>query len=321
MLPRMETTPESLSTRSSRPTGTAGRRLRIAAPATIAAASLALVACGGSDPAKPGSVPTGDIAAIGTGGGAVSKAQFDRFLDAQLSGRSPLGGSIAGAIPLDPPAFSRCSAALAANEARNRQPKSSAATLKASCQAQYRQTRDAVESQLISYQWLVQEAADRGVKTDDAEVRRTLDQYIAAAASANGEKASQAKSAFDRRLKQSGLTLDDVKLQLRAQILQQKMSKEYSESVGEPSSSEAEEFYAKNRSLFATAGKPAPPFKQIEEQVKTTLRSQKLQGKQVEFQNELQRKWKAATLCAKGYVVAQCSNGPKLPDLVPPKTS
>lgn len=314
MLPTMNQTKSPSTTPSPKPLAA------ILATVALAAAAPLAAGCGGSSPDAPGSVPSGDIAAIGTDGGAVSKAQFDRFLAAQISGRSPLGGSIAGSIPLDPPGFSKCSAALAANEANNRQPKSSAAQLKSACKAQYQQSRDAVESQLISYQWLLAEAKDAGIEVDGKDVQRTLDQYIAATATVDKTRPSKAKAKFDAKLKRSGLTLADIKLQLEAQLAQQKLTEEDAKSVDEPSNDEAEKFYAKNKNLFVTAGaKKPPPFKQVAAQVKATLRSQKIQVKQVGFQNSLQKKWRAATLCAKGYIVAQCSNGPKLPDLVPPK--
>lgn len=315
MLRPMETL--ARTTTSTSTTGIAKGGL-IAAAAAIA---IGATGCGGSDPSAPASVPAGAIAAIGTDGAIVSKKQFDRFLASQIKGTSPLGGSITGAIPSDPPKFERCAAALAANEARNKQPKSSAAQLLSSCKAQYQQNRDAVESMLISYQWLLQAAKAEKIEVSDAEVQKTLDQYIAAAASINKEKASDAKASFDAKLKASGLDLDDVKLQLRAQLAQQKLTAGNEKEAGEPSTDEAREFYGKNKALFATAGNKTPAFDSIVDQVKATIRSQKLQVKQVEFQNSLQRRWRAATLCAKGYIVAQCNNGPKLADLVPPKTS
>ena len=276
--------------------------------------------CGGDPaPSAPDSVPGTDTAAIGTNGAAVTKAQFNRFLDAQVNGTSPIGGSIGGSIPLDPPGFGRCKAALAANAAKNKQAKPTSAQLAAGCKSQYEQTRAAVQSQLISYQWLLQEAKEAGIKVEPKEVDQTLAQYVTASA---GPKATAkaANAAFAQRLRKSGMTKADVQLQLEAQIAQQKLSTKNQEEAEEPSTDEAKSFYEKNKSLFIAAnGKQAPPFDRIEEQVKSQLKSTRLQVKQVEFQNDLQKKWRAATLCAKGFVVAQCSNGPKLADLVPPK--
>ena len=284
--------------------------------ASLLTAAVISIGCGDSSPSAPASVPSGDTAAIGTDGAVVSKAQFNRFLEAQISGTSPIGGSIGGSIPLDPPAFTRCKAALAANARKNKQPQPTGTQLAAGCKSQYAQTRAAVQSQLISYQWLLQAAKEAGVKVDPKEIDQTLSQYITASA---GAKAS-AKAAFDQRLAKSGMTKDDVRLQLEAQIAQQKLSTKDQEEAEEPSTDEAKAFYAKNKSLFIPAnGKQAPPFARIEEQVKSQLKSTRLQVKQVEFQNTLQRKWRAATLCAKGFIVAQCSNGPKLADLVPPQ--
>lgn len=285
--------------------------------------SMVAAGCGGEAAEQPpASVPAGAIAAVGTSeSGVITKKTFDRFLQAQIKGTSPLGGSISGGIPIDPPGFTRCKAALTANSVKNRQPKPSAAQAKASCDAQYAQTKAAVESQLISYEWLIQEALSRQIKAAGSEINQTLNQYISVAASGGKPTAAaKAKAAFNSRLKASGLTIDDIKLQLKAQILQQKMSQKDFESIEEPSTDEAESFYNANKDLFKTVpGGKLPEFSKVVEQAKSQLKSRKLQVKQVDFQNSLQKKWRAATLCAKDYIVAQCSNGPKLPDLVPPK--
>ncbi len=216
MLPAMNT-PSSLTLKSS-------------AMASLLTAAVISIGCGDSSPSAPTSVPSGDTAAIGTDGAAVSKAQFNRFLEAQIGGTSPIGGSIGGSIPLDPPAFTRCKAALAANARKNKQPQPTGTQLAAGCKSQYAQTRAAVQSQLISYQWLLQAAKEAGVKVDPKEIDQTLSQYITASA---GAKAS-AKAAFDQRLAKSGMTKDDVRLQLEAQIAQQKLSTKDQEEAEEP---------------------------------------------------------------------------------------
>ena len=249
----------------------------------LAAASLvALSGCGGDSKATPpSSVASGQIATVGTTGAGVTKAQFDRFLAAQIAGNGPLGGSISGSIPLDPPNYTRCQAAIAANSAKSKGPKPTGTQLKSACAASYKQARDAVESQLINYQWLLAEGKDKGIALKAAEVDQTLQQFISASAATNGKPAAPAaaKARFDAKLKKSGLTADDVKLQVQAQIIQQKLA---AKSAGD----------AKGKDLAK---------------------------KQIEFLNSLQKKWRAGTLCIKGYIVAQCSNGPKLADLQAPK--
>jgi hypothetical protein len=250
--------------------------------AALAAASvIALSGCGDSTETPPASVQSGQIATVGTDGAGVTKAQFDRFLKAQLSGTSPLGGSITGAIPLDPPAFTKCKAAIAANSAKQKGPKPTGAQLKSACESSYKQARAAVEGQLINYQWMLAEGKAKGIETKSADVNQTLQQFVNASGSVNGKQpsASAAKAKFDAKLKASGLTLDDVKLQVQSQIIQQKLA---AKNAGD----------AKGKDLVR---------------------------KQIEFLNGLQKKWRAGTLCLKGYIVAQCSNGPKLADLQPPK--
>jgi len=257
---------------------------KLAAATTFAALSLLAAGCGDSAPATPASLPAGAIASIGSGGGTVTKARFERFLSSQLSGKSPLGGSIAGSIPIDPPSFRRCAAAIAANNAKSKTPKPPAAQLKASCESQYKQTRDAVEGQLITYQWLIAEAKARSLTASPAEVEQILSQYInASSKTANARQ--QARLKFNAALKASGLEADDINSQLQAQILQGKISQAAMKEAGDPSK----------------------------------LKPTEVQRVQIELANSIQRKWRAATLCAKGFTVAQCSNGPRLPDLQLPK--
>ena len=250
--------------------------------ALAATSAIALSACGGDSPATPpASVGSGQIASVGTDGAGVTKAQFDRFLSAQIKGNGPLGGSISGSIPLDPPSYSKCQAAIAANSAKSKAAKPTAAQLKSACAASYQQARDAVESQLINYQWLLAEGKEKGIDLKPGEVNQTLQQFIATSSSVNGKPApvAAATARFNAKLKASGLTMDDVKLQVQSQIIQQRLA---AKASGD----------AKGKDLAK---------------------------KQIEFLNDLQKKWRAGTLCIKGYIVAQCSNGPKLADLQPPK--
>ena len=257
---------------------------KLSAAAVCAALTLLAAGCGDSGPAAPSSVPAGAIASIGSGGDTVTKARFERFLSSQLSGKSPLGGSIAGSIPIDPPTFHKCAAALAANDAKNKTPKHSAAELKANCVSQYKQTRDAVEGQLITYQWLIAEAKARSLTASPDEVKQILSQYINAG-SVTSKAKRQAQLKFNAALKASGLESGDLNSQLQAQILQGKISQAAIKEAGDPSK----------------------------------LKPADMQRIQIELANSIQRKWRAATLCAKGFTVAQCSNGPQLPDLKLPK--
>lgn len=56
-----------------------------------------------------------------------------------------------------------------------------------------------------------------------------------------------------------------------------------------------------------------PPFAKVRDQVTQQYATQRAQRAQITFQNELQKTWRPQTLCRKGYIVPQCSNGPELP--------
>ena len=227
---------------------------------------------------------TGSANAAQSGGGTVTKARFERFLKAQLSGKSPLGGSIAGSIPIDPPEFKACIAAMEANNSKNKTTKVPAAQLKESCNSQYQQTREAVEGQLITYEWLRADAKQRSASVTPAEVNQLLMQYINGL-NTTAKARHAARIRFNSALRDSGLEAADLKSQLAAQILQQKIS----------------------AAVVKKAGDPAK------------LKPSDMQRIQAELANSIQKRWRAATLCAKGFTVPQCSNGPKLPDLQLPK--
>ena len=57
-----------------------------------------------------------------------------------------------------------------------------------------------------------------------------------------------------------------------------------------------------------------PPLSKVRAQAEQQYAAQRAQRAQIAFQNELQRTWRPRTVCAKGHIVPQCSNGPALPE-------
>lgn len=290
------------------------------------ALAVALAACGGDDDDPvPEDVPRGAIAIVGET--PIPEERYDRFLTSRTRGISPLTGAASGGIPLDPPAFRRCIAAVRrVNEqgaqSDQRAPRPSAEELKQNCQSQYQQAQSGTVTQLVQYEWSVQEAADEDVEVSQEEVDRSYQQYVAAAGlgrSGRPAPPEQAERRFAERLKRSGLTEEDLKLELRAQLLQQKLLQERTKDVGDPSTEEARKFHEDNPEQFAGEGEKRPPFERVEDEAKQKLKSQRVQRAQIQMQNDLQRKWRPLTLCARSHVVPQCSNGPEPAELPLPR--
>jgi hypothetical protein len=384
--------------------------LRLVACAAIAAGSTTLLACGSDDPGSstPSKVPSTDIATVADQG--IPKDRFDRALQAQIRGVSPLSGGTVGGVVLDAPKFTKCVAALrktVTDQAAKDVAPPSRALLRANCKAQYEQARVATTTALIQEQWLVQQAKADGVVVSDKEVESALDQYVAVAGMKPGGKplsTAKAEQAFAKSLAASGLTKDDVRAQLRSQLLQQRLSAAATKPAATPTTAQLQRYLAEHPQQFGTAGtatidivtttdearakaaaaalakgtdvqavvrdanagttptgqqgrvtitrgtgqlSPAveravfatgkgkvgavvktgdsytafrvrrttpskvPSLKKVRAAVTQQYAAGQAQEAQATFQTKLSDTWRPKTLCAKGYVVPQCANGPK----------
>jgi hypothetical protein len=287
----------------------------------------ALAGCGGDDKgdeaATPASVPSGGVAVVGDT--PIEQERFERALRARLRGLSPLTPGARQAPVVDAPGFARCVARLRTEQAAadrkvpagSRPPKPSDAQLEQNCQAQYDQARAATLSTLI------QGLGPCGRPRTPACASTTPRSAGARAVRRRGRPARRprragregARALRDAR-RASGLTEDDVREQLRTQLVQQRLLERRTKDIGPPSDEDARAFYEKNPELFAGGRKP---FQQVADEAREQLRGRRIQRAQVEFQNELQRRWRPRTRCAEGLVVAQCANGPAPSELPLPE--
>jgi hypothetical protein len=213
----------------------------------VVLAALTLAACGGDGgsgegsggggdaPAPPSRVPSGAVAVVGDE--PITKEALDRAIGSRVTGVSPLNGRA------KPPR-------LRGKDQPDPEDQRAAAA-------------DSVLSSFLQQQWAISQAAAEKITVPDAVVDSTLEQYRAAA----GDQ-------YEPLLRKSGLTADDVRYQVRAQLSQQAL--------------------VARRAGDAADGDP-----------KAAARTQ------VELQNELVEKWRPRTLCVKAHVVPECSNGPK----------
>jgi len=198
---------------------------------------------GSSDTVSPTTAPSdagGNGAVVAQAGDqAIAQAQFDRALRSRLTGISPLAPTGGTPIVLDPPDYARCVAALrkqlGAAEGSSSTPR---ATLRANCAAQTRQARAQVLSTLIQQAWIAQQAKEAGVEAPAASVAGTL-------------AATRKQAGFARRLKRSGLTLDDVRAAITTQLLTAALVQKATPGTA-PSEAQARRFLKDHPELFGT---------------------------------------------------------------------
>jgi foldase protein PrsA len=181
--------------------------------------------CGG------GGVPGNAVAVVD--GEAIERKMFDHWL--AVAARS--GGKPNTAIP-KPPDYTACVA-----QKRKSEPKTSPERLKVECRQEYEGLRNQVVQLLVSRQWLEEEAAERGIRVSEAEVKRSFDQQRKAAFRKDGE--------FQKFLKNSGQTQEDILLRVRLDLLSNKIRQKVTAGKDKVTDKQIADYYAKNKARFA----------------------------------------------------------------------
>ena len=202
----------------------AGVLCAVAIPAAIVAG------CGG--------VPGNAVATVD--GDPIEKKSFDHW----LSVAAKSGGQQATQIP-KPPQYTAC----IANKRKTLpkpakgQPKVTDKQLKDQCTQEYNALRDQVLQLLISFEWIEGEADELGVTVKDAEVKKQFE---------TTKKASFPKAAdFDKFLKDSGQTIDDIMLRVRLDVLSNKIREKVTKGKDKVSDAEISKYYDENKQRFA----------------------------------------------------------------------
>jgi foldase protein PrsA len=197
---------------------------------------LTLSACGG--------IP-GD-AVVAVNGKGIGKTTYSHWLSVAAASSSPSTGTSAPkpVVP-DPPKYSNCVAHLQATQPKpaKGQVPPTATALKAQCEQQYTALKQQVLGFLISAEWVIGEASERGVKVTDKEVVKQFNQVRT--------QQFPKEADFQKFLASSGQTVSDlllrVKLNLLASKIQQKVTKE---AAKKPSEKEIAAYYQQHKSQF-----------------------------------------------------------------------
>lgn len=207
----------------------------------FSALALAFAACGGSSDSIPGNA----VAKVGDS--TIKKETFDHWM--QVAAISSQGGAQGGAtgkatVP-DAPEFTKCIAekTKSAPKPAKGQPKPNADTFKTQCKQEYDGLKQQVLQFLISSEWIQGEAAQQKVEVSDQEVEKQF---------ATTKKQSFPKEAdFEKFLKTSGMTLEDIKFRVKLDALSNALRKKVTEGKDKVDDKQIADYYEKNKTRFA----------------------------------------------------------------------
>jgi foldase protein PrsA len=205
------------------------RKLLILLCAVLVPAAL-FVGCGG--------VPGNAVATVD--GEAIETDTFNHWL--AIAAKS--SGQPNATVP-DSPSFTKCVAAKkkAQPAPAKGQPKVTDKQLKTQCSQEYTALRDQVLQLLISFEWIQGEADDLKVKISDADVKKSFETQ---------KKQSFPKAAdFDKFLKDSGQSLDDILLRVRLDQLSNKIREKVTKGKDKVTDAAIKTYYDKNKTRFA----------------------------------------------------------------------
>ena len=214
---------------------------QIAALSAVLVTGLTLTACGG------GGIPGNAVVSVN--GTPITSTTFNHWMTV-AAGSSAASAATAGktapkAVVPDPPNYTACIAHLEATAPKpaKGQTKPTAAALKSQCEQQYTALKQQVLGYLISANWVIGEAAEKGVKITDAEVQKQFNQI----------KAQQfpKEADFQKFLASTGYTVSDLLLRVKLDLLSSKIQAKVSKDAGKkPSQSEVSAYYAQHKSQY-----------------------------------------------------------------------
>jgi len=240
-----------------------------------------------------GAIPGDAVASVD--GSSITRADYAKW--ALISARGSQG---AAAVVPDPPTFTRCIAELRAKSRPARgQPKPTDVTLRAQCRQQNETLVQQTMGTLIQNLWIEKEAEEQGVTVTDADVKRQL--------AATKRQSFRNEAAFQRFLRQSGMTEDDVLERVRIQAFASALTRKIQTSLSPVTDAQIQSYYRRNKRQFGEGSSLA----KARAQIRALLEQQGQQTKLATFVRDFQDRWRAKTDCREGYVVELCSNAPK----------
>lgn len=175
------------------------------------------------------------------GAAPVTKDELAHWV--QIAGRSAqVPGGPRGSMVPDPPEYRQCIAELSESmlDADGNPPPER--ELRRQCEDHYQALKEQALDFLVSSRWIEREAAKHGVVVSEAQVEERLARERKTAFPTDQE--------FREFLRASGMTPDDVKDRLRADLLADRLRQRVLRNVKPPSSREMQAHYRKHRRQF-----------------------------------------------------------------------
>ena len=184
-----------------------------------------------------GGVPEDSVATVN--GEPITKQSLDRWLAVVAYA----GGRPAAAIP-KPPDYEACVThkRTAQPTAGKGQAKPTEAQLAQQCGQEYAALRDQALGQLIMFNWLEGEAADRGISVSDDEVEKSFTEQ---------KKTSFPSDAdYQAWLKSSGQSEDDVLLRVRYDLLSSRIREQVTKGEDRVTEAQIADYYEGSKARF-----------------------------------------------------------------------
>jgi foldase protein PrsA len=225
------------------------RRSRHLAIASLFGAVLAVAGCGSGNASDSNAgadvpVPSGEggrsAAIVNVGERQITKGEFNRAVRARARKLSPLS-SVSSGAPLDSPRFERCIQTMREQYRRaGVRPIPKRTAMRRNCKTQYAQLREQVMASLIQQVWTKLQAEESDVSVSAAAIDAAVENY------------RRGVQGFAGRLKRSGLTMQDVRATVEAQLLTTQLVQKRTQT-STPSERELRAFLRENPGLFGTA--------------------------------------------------------------------
>ena len=205
----------------------------MAALGAVFFSAVCLAACGGGLPSD---------AVVQVNGQPISKETFKHWMGVAAAA-SAVTSSGKAVIP-EPPAYTACVAHLQSIEpkpAKGQKAKTPAA-LKTECEQQYKALQQQTLGFLISLDWVLGAAEERGVKVSDKEVANHLNELKKGKFTKPGE--------FQKFLANTGETVSDLLLRVKLSMVSTKLQAKITKSPKAVSEAEVAKYYDEHKSQY-----------------------------------------------------------------------
>jgi foldase protein PrsA len=187
-----------------------------------------------------GGMPGNAVAEVD--GEPIKKDAFEHWM--LVASKASAQGQPGAQVP-DPPEYTGCVAQKRKTTPSpgKGQPKPTDRQLKDQCRQEYEALRDQVLQLLVSHEWIRGEAAELGLEVSEDEVRKSYEQQK--------KQGFPKEEDFQKFLKDSAQTEEDLLLQVRIDMLSTKISEDVAKDEAKVTEAQIQKFYDENKERFA----------------------------------------------------------------------